>query len=342
MRVNCFCNLSEVGKRIKEKLNEEEITLFRSSVLGWILDIEHMPRLSGQLNICFVANYIEEFNGNVEKDVIRFHVANSLISFTKADLAIVTGLKINGVKPAVSDNVGGDMCRRYFGTKEVIVRQDIVQALERYNRNNPGTEENDGLKLGLLYALAHGLFGNQYAIRLPGKYINLVQDLDAFNSYPWGDDVWDDLVANMKNNAEALKFCTRKRVAFTACMQAIQIWAFETFPILANERLCYVIKDKENVIPRTLKWAFHKKPSIQKFCELIFSNDKFEWTKIVPSADEIQRIQGLVGGESNEAKDLRIDATIKNTKQSKKDARGKKGKEIQRANSGGNNKRKKA
>ncbi|CAH9146957.1 unnamed protein product [Cuscuta epithymum] len=327
LRVNCYCNLSEVAKRIKVQLNQQEIEQFRDTVFGWILDIEHMPRISGQLSIAFVANYIEEFNGTTEKTIIRFHIGNSVIGFTKDDLAIVTGLNIGREFPNILDVPGGDLCRRYFGSKKIILRQDIIQAMEEYNSEYPRTQKEDGIKLALLYVLAHGFLGNQYSHRLPGKYINLVENLDTFNSYPWGEDVWDDLVTNMKNNAQALKICTGKRVAFPGCMHAIQIWAFETFPSLASAGLCNKIEGKEDQIPRTLRWSFFKKPSIEKFCELIFHNIEFEWIRMVPSAEEIKCIEGLRGREGNEAfQDLRIDLDRAQAKQKKKNAEKQKGK----------------
>ncbi|CAH9142346.1 unnamed protein product [Cuscuta epithymum] len=201
--------------------------------------------------------------------------------------------------------------------------------MEEYNSKYPGTEKEDGTKLALLYVITNGFLGNQYSHRIPRKYINLAEDVDAFNSYPWGEDVWTDLVTNMKNSAQALKICTGKRVAFPGCMLAIQIWAFETFPSLASAGLCNKIEGKEEQIPRTLRWSFHKKPSIEKFCELIFNNTEFEWTRMDPSQDEIKCIEGLQGIEGNEAfQDLRIDADrALHKKKKKKDAQKQKGNE---------------
>ncbi|CAH9088630.1 unnamed protein product [Cuscuta europaea] len=76
-------------------------------------------------------------------------------------------------------------------------------------------------------------------------------------------------------------------------MHVLQIWAFETLSILANTGLCSIIEGRENVIPRTLKWAFQKKPFMELFCDLIFDNDEFEWKSIVPTAQEMENIQGV-------------------------------------------------
>ncbi|CAH9083610.1 unnamed protein product [Cuscuta europaea] len=231
-----------------------------------------MPRLSGQLCIALLGSYIEQFNNNSEKRVIRFHIGSGVISFTRSDMALLLGLKLGGVRTISDDQLAGDFCRRYFGNKQVVSRQDMISALEAYNHTDPHIAKEDGVKLALLYVLAHGLLGHQMSRPLPEKYLKLVHDIEAFNTYPWGDDVWDDLVTNITRSAEALNVCDGNRVAFPGCMHVLQIWAFETFPSLANTGLCIIIQGRETVIPRTLKWAFHKKPSMEVFCDLIFDN----------------------------------------------------------------------
>ncbi|CAH9089168.1 unnamed protein product [Cuscuta europaea] len=97
----------------------------------------------------------------------------------------------------------------------------------------------------------------------------------------------------MKQSCEALENCKGERVTFPGYMIAIQVWAFETFPSLSKGGLCKVIEGRENIIPRTLKWEFHKKPRLEVLCDLIFYNDKFEWTGIVPVDEELYLIEGF-------------------------------------------------
>ncbi|CAH9089203.1 unnamed protein product, partial [Cuscuta europaea] len=63
MRINCYCSLSEVVKRIKQQLKAEELVEFRRSVFGWVLDVEEMRTISGQLQLGFLCNYVKKVNG---------------------------------------------------------------------------------------------------------------------------------------------------------------------------------------------------------------------------------------------------------------------------------------
>ncbi|CAH9082490.1 unnamed protein product, partial [Cuscuta europaea] len=152
-----------------------------------------------------------------------------------------------------------------------------------YNSGDPDNDQNDGVKLALLHVLSHGLFGNHTARELPAMYVNLVENLDDFNEYPWGDDVWAELVDNMRTNAKSLKKCKGTRVTLTGCLIAIQVWAFETFTGLAKADICSVIEGRETRIPRAVKWEFVKKPSLEVSSKIIFKNEQFEWKRMEPT-----------------------------------------------------------
>ncbi|CAH9093576.1 unnamed protein product [Cuscuta epithymum] len=258
LRVNSYCNITEVLRKIRTYLSKEELTEFSNTVFGWMLRIEDMPWLSGQLLLGLIGNFVTEVNGNTDNSVIRFHIKDSVISFQKHDLAIMCALKFGAVKPNISKELQGDIWTNYLGSKTTVTRADIQNALKSYKSTNESRLTKDGVKLALLYILSHCLFGNQTARPMKAYYINLVNDLDAFNAYPWGDDVWDDLVNKVKQSCEALDKGKGDRVTFPGFMVAFQWWAFETFPGLAKAGLCKVMNGTEHIMPRTLKWEFKK------------------------------------------------------------------------------------
>ncbi|CAH9085630.1 unnamed protein product [Cuscuta epithymum] len=292
MRINCYCNLSEVVKRILMKLNPNEVEEFRKTVFGWVLDVDEMKKISGQLQLGFLCNYVKKVNHIKETEAIRFHIQNSVISFTKKDLCMALGLKMDAVKPNLEEEMKGPFWEKYFG-KASVKRREVQNALMEYNSEEAGVERNDGVKLALLHVLSHGLFGNQVARELPSSYVNLVEDLEAFNTYPWGEDVWADLVSNMRTNAKSLKKCKGERVTVPGCLIAIQVWAFETFTGLAKADICKVIEGREMSIPRAVKWEFLKKPHLEVFCNIIFKNKEFEWERMQATSLEIEKFPNL-------------------------------------------------
>ncbi|CAH9134733.1 unnamed protein product [Cuscuta epithymum] len=274
MKINCYCNLSKVVERIKKQLKDDELIEFRRTIFGWVLDVEDMRTISGQLHLGFLCNYVKKVNDIKEVNAINFHIQNSMISFTKKDLCMVLGLKFGGEKPAIDENFRGELWRKYFGNTTWVKRSDCQNALLNYNTDDPGVEKNDGVKLALLHVLSNGLFGNQVARALPALYVNLVDNLEQFNEYPWGDDVWSELVANMRANPKSLKKCKGDRVTLPGCLIAIQVWAFETFTGLAKEGICSLIQGRETRIPRAVRWSFVKKPSMETLSNIIFKNEQ--------------------------------------------------------------------
>ncbi|CAH9090780.1 unnamed protein product [Cuscuta epithymum] len=103
MRVNSYCNLHKVMEMVRNVLSREELEDFKTTVFGWLADFDSMEWVRGQLQLGLVGNYVQYVNGLVDKNVMRFHIQKSVISFTKKDLAIVTGLKLSGVKPVLSE-----------------------------------------------------------------------------------------------------------------------------------------------------------------------------------------------------------------------------------------------
>ncbi|CAH9089669.1 unnamed protein product [Cuscuta europaea] len=287
LRVNCYCNLLEVVKTIKMYLSAEEITKFRGAVFGWILDVESISWVSGQLLLGLIGNHVEEVNHIIETEKITFNIRNSLISFTKEDFALVTSFRMDGAKKN-KRWCAGDLWKRYFNGKSYVSRQNITDAFTRYNCNNEGTVEHDGVKLGLLYMLGHGLFGNQNKVALPSYYVNLVDDLEVFYSYPWGRDIWDDLVNYAGKSVELLSTSKSDRVTFPGFMFAMQIWAFEMLSGLSKAGICMLKKDQDTVILHTLKWVFTKKPNMDLLCKLIFYNNEFEYKPMEVTTQDME------------------------------------------------------
>ncbi|CAH9072444.1 unnamed protein product [Cuscuta epithymum] len=112
--------------------------------------------------------------------------------------------------------------------------------------------------------------------------------MEAFNSYPWGRDIWDDLVNNAGKSVELLTTSSSDRVTFPGFMFAVQVWAFETLTGLNKAGVCVFKENQENAIPRTLKWSFTKKQSLQLLCKLIFHNNEFEYKPMEPTAQEME------------------------------------------------------
>ena len=51
--------------------------------------------------------------------------------------------------------------------------------------------DDDVIRLGMLYVLSSIILANGKTVRIPLIYVELVEDIQAFNDYPWGIPAWE-------------------------------------------------------------------------------------------------------------------------------------------------------
>ncbi|VFQ60320.1 unnamed protein product [Cuscuta campestris] len=286
-RINTYCNVNEVARQITSKLTEDELKRFRTSAFGVILDVLDCPWISGQLLIHLVGSTVRPADGGGSKDVLKFQLLGREVVLTKAQFHLITGLKMGGLRGRMDNGACGRFASRYFYSSKSVKRRDISKAFISFNRDAEGTMPNDALKMALIYALANSFLGNQPSVNLPMCYLNLVDDIDEFNSYPWGDDVWSELVDHVYRCAVCIEKGGSSRPTFGGYMFALQVWAFETFLALEEAGMCEIGHGRANSIPRCLRWKISGKFNAAKVSEALFKSGKVVVKEVEPTAAEM-------------------------------------------------------
>ena len=94
--------------------------------------------------------------------------------------------------------------------------------LERIFLSRPwGANDIDAVKMALLYILHIVLLGNDRRKKVSTEYLQLVDHLDGFNSYPWGVAVWHMTYDSMSQVSE--RVCSER-------MQEIRKYNIYGFP----------------------------------------------------------------------------------------------------------------
>ncbi|VFQ66108.1 unnamed protein product [Cuscuta campestris] len=104
--------------------------------------------------------------------------------------------------------------------------------------------------------------------------------------YPWGEDVWKDLVENVRKCCCIMNTSKKPRFNFPGFHFALQIWVYETFPALMQEKECILDEGKKTSWPRALRWSADGRTTKELLEKKIFKNEKFEWTEMVKSDEE--------------------------------------------------------
>ncbi|VFQ71248.1 unnamed protein product [Cuscuta campestris] len=251
-RINTYCNVNEVVRQIRAKLNQEELDRFRTSTFGVLLDVLDCPWISGQLLIHLVGNCVWSTDESGRKDKLKFKILGNEVVLTKGQFHLITRLKMGGRRGLMENGVGGRFAARYFESSKSVKRNEITKAFLRFNRDAEGTMPSDAPKMLLIYALANTFLGNQPSVNLPMHYLSLVDDIKEFNSYPWGDDVWS-----------------------------------ETFPSLVEAGMCVLDSKRVNSIPQCLRWKVYAKFNSSKVSDAFFKSGKLHVKDVELTGDEL-------------------------------------------------------
>ncbi|VFQ62237.1 unnamed protein product [Cuscuta campestris] len=285
--INTYCNVLETVRRIKGVLRKEELEVFRGTVFGKLLDVPEVRWISNGLLVGLLERYKLPKQGITGCKEMKFKIKGRKVLFTKPEFELIAGLGGRGNRITLNDERLGDFGLRYFNTGKSVQRCHITDALLQHNKDDPGVETDDVVKLALLHLLGNVMFGHESCVSFPIGYINLVDDLDAFDKFSWGEVIWEELLTHAGRCAQSLKARGRGRVTFGGFVFSLQVWAFEKFPSLRESGHCQIVKGREDWIPRCLRWEIYVKISAQFLHEAIFENPEFEVSKIVPSEREL-------------------------------------------------------
>ncbi|KAK3185099.1 hypothetical protein Dsin_032385 [Dipteronia sinensis] len=182
--------------------------------------------------------------------------------------------------------------QRYFhGVAEVDYEQ-----LRAVLRIGVFEEQYDAVKLCLLYMLNWILMGLDEREKVPLWQIRLVEDLDAFDSFPWGAHVYMQSIIGFKNalNGRRVRYERRQQEKgadvhtvetynMYGLAHALLVFTYEVIPELGTRfRTCRQIE----LSPCMLKWQLQKQPRSDKLDKKNFLARMFARTALVPTAAE--------------------------------------------------------
>lgn len=190
--------------KIREKLTETQYQMFRKTCFGHFLDLQAL-KFSGNLVHHVLLHEVQK--ESVENE-LWFLVQNTPIRFSRMEFGLITGLNF-GHYP---QELGGSTRLRetYFDGSPVITFKDIDLAYDRLDFTT--VDDMDAVKLSLFFFVERLLLGRPTRHRSDPWVLELVDDLDKFNSYPWGSVAWDRTYQNLRKVliGQAEKFKNKK------------------------------------------------------------------------------------------------------------------------------------
>ncbi|XP_038706983.1 uncharacterized protein LOC120002327 [Tripterygium wilfordii] len=230
---------------------------------------------------------------------LHFNIGGKKCTFGIEDFVIITGLLCTESVPDVSSLVDTSVNRLkslYFeekcgkgkgkGKGTNVSRAELEEAFDKCDN------AHDALKLALVYFVESVLMPRERRNAINIKWLQLVDDLDAFNQYPWGSVCYErtatSLACAMIGRAE--KYLSKGKAKETYSLYGmpivLQIWAYEIVPIIAQR---YATKCGETH-PRILKYSGNQTPTSDDIVSDVFELIKIEvHDALVPTEAELEK-----------------------------------------------------
>ncbi|GMN70495.1 hypothetical protein TIFTF001_039539 [Ficus carica] len=186
-------------------------------------------------------------------DALWFEVGENLCRFSINELCLITSMKCVGsthLPPVVKNR----LITRYFLTLRGVSRENLELQMSNANFDN----DDDAVKLNLLYMIFSIPLSNANSIKIDPKFFALADNLDDFNDFPWGVLSWEATRAAICNTVEnmmsskrrPLKKSDKVHYSIVVFPHALLVWACETLPSIATK---FTTK-YDHAIPRILSW----------------------------------------------------------------------------------------
>ncbi|PWA41102.1 phospholipase-like protein [Artemisia annua] len=177
----------------------------------------------------------------------------------RREFGLITGFSFGDISLSHLQNVESRFMKRVFPGLRVLKGEDLYKLLE--DQQFKLLSEPDALRVCLLLAAADFCFmGQEIRHMIVKEFLALIDDLDAWNAFPWGEHMWQEfhdrnymLVSSKRD--EYMQEYAMKGSAYQAVYNlwgfafALKVLVLETFP---QSKLWW--QKDENAFPRGVGW----------------------------------------------------------------------------------------
>ncbi|GJY59322.1 phospholipase-like protein [Tanacetum coccineum] len=190
-----------------------------------------------------------------------YYMKGHKLHFGRREFSLITGFRFGTISFDLHSSGELKFQNRVFPNKIgfSITNLDIIGVIEDEEIFGK-LSDDDAIRLCLLLALEVIIMGRLLTFNVDDTLFSLVENIEACNSFPWGEHLWCHLYDEIKNLKERHGdehyyglFKDRNYVptyTLSGFVFAFQIWILETFERCES----WWIKDPK-VIPRALGWS---------------------------------------------------------------------------------------
>ncbi|KAI3873739.1 hypothetical protein MKW92_008469, partial [Papaver armeniacum] len=287
-RIHCYSKPSCI-EDITKQLTTPYLKMFQDSCFG---HLKQMPKIKMHanvvLNVLLRRKYLPK-KDKEEVDSMSFIIGvDQEICFGEREFALLSGLKFQGSEMIDHHPNGIRLMEVHFPGKNGVTLEDLI------NKFHQLPQSLDKLKLGLLYIAEGVILGRRSDMNVDKGHFLLVDNLEEFNTYPWGKLSYKATVKSLIRLSEGK---SRNVYGFP---HVFQVWIFHRIPVLKEK---YTDKNEDrpkDLHPRMLHLKRTKSgaPSHAK-STIDLSNVKIKVSPpLHPTREELK--EGYMAGFSND------------------------------------------
>ncbi|GJU80594.1 phospholipase-like, aminotransferase-like mobile domain protein, partial [Tanacetum coccineum] len=183
---------------IKDRLNEARRSLFRTTCFGPWLDISYVENDDGMIHYVLQK---QSFSDDESFDLpLIYHLNGHSLHFGRRQFCLVTGFKFGLI--SLREHRNGDIPfrNRLFPEKigydvKIIDVLAFIEDEEKFSK----VSDEDAIRLCLLLSLEVIFMGRELVSVVDDAFLRMVNYLDAWNSFPWGEHIWRQLYDSIRN-----------------------------------------------------------------------------------------------------------------------------------------------
>ncbi|GMN62058.1 hypothetical protein TIFTF001_031138 [Ficus carica] len=252
-KINTFVNITETWNKLSQWLSPRQYEVVQGQPC--IQPFMHLETL-GWTGQVFHSTVMRLTNHSAMGDALWFQIGEDLGRFSINKFCLITGL--NYIGSTHLPVVDSQLISRYFLTVRGVSRENLELQMSNAKFDN----DDDAVKLSLLYIMFSIPLSNASAIKIDPKFFALVDDLDAFDVFPWGVLSWEATRAaichtvdnRMSSKKRPLKKIYKVHYSLPGFPHALLVWAYETLPSIASK---FTTK-YEQAIPHMMSWTIVK------------------------------------------------------------------------------------
>ncbi|KAE8685178.1 S uncoupled 1 [Hibiscus syriacus] len=250
-------NKVSLATTIASKLSTAQRKLFEEACFGPWLRVQH-PGGDASLTHLWLQTMTSDLPDSIQRgeEEIWFHFPPAYTCFGRKEFCLITGLRFG------HDDVGRytrhitrpSWLSRVFPDESIEKPNLHVDDMNKlFNKKDGFSRMNDVdvVRVCLLLLLYAGFLGREARQPIPQELILLVEDLNAWNLFPWGSYIWKATWTKLSSAFDDRKSLRGDGSKYTLSdfVWAFKIWIFEAFPSMRT----YALKSSDD-IPRAISW----------------------------------------------------------------------------------------